>query len=135
MTMSTQTLRESARQLAAAVLVDSIQIMTVGDPVTVGFEVTRELTAVGDPIPGLVQGITLENAVESLTSTTFSVKVAQGTALSAGQAVKVISCVMEPDLVDKVVYIDKVSKNGLAMIRKAVGRDFEVVNSEGKGTL
>jgi hypothetical protein len=135
MTMSTQTLHESARQLAAAVLVDSIQIMNVGEPVTEGFVVTRELTPVGDPIAGLVQSTTLENAIESRTSSVYSVKVPRGTALVAGQAIKVVSSAMEPDLVDKVLLLDKISMNGLAMIRKGVASEFEVVNQEGKEGL
>ena len=135
MTMSTQTLAESARQLATAVLIDSIQIMDVGDPVTVGFEVVRELTPVGEPVAGLVQTSTLANAVESRVDSVYSVKVARGTALSAGQAIQVVRCIMEPDLVGKTLLLDKVSKNGLAMIRKAVASDFEQVNQEGKDGL
>lgn len=135
MTMSTQTLDESARQLAAAVLVDSIQIMTVGDAVTVGIHVTRNLVALGAPVMGLVQTSVLLNAAESMTEATYSVKVPRGTALASGQAVKVLTCRQEPELVGKVLLIDKVSKNGLAMIRKAIASDFEVVNQEGKGGL
>jgi len=135
MAMSTQTLAEAARQLSAAVLVDTLQILAVGDPVTVGFTVTRELTPVGQPIAGLVQTTTLANAVESRTDSAYSVKVPQGTALSAGQAVRVVSCVAEPALVGKELLIDKVSMNGLAMIRKAVATDFAMVNQEGKGGL
>jgi len=132
MVMSTQTLAESARQLSAAVLIDTIQIYDVGDPVTVGFEVTRALTIVGQPLAGLVQETTLENAVESRTTSTYSVKVSQGTSISAGQVVEVVSSIMEPSLVGKRLLLDKVSQNGLAMIRKAVASEFEVVNQEGK---
>lgn len=126
---------EAARQLTAAVLIDSLQILNVGNPVTVGFEVTRQLTEVGTPIRGLVQTTTLANAVESRVDSTYSVKVPQGTEISAGQAVRVVDCIMEPDLVGKVLLLDKVSKNGMAMIRKAVASDFEVVNQEGKEGL
>lgn len=135
MTMSTQTLDEAGRQVAAAVLLDMVQIHDVGNPVTVGIHVTRELTPVGKPIPGLVQTTGLENAVESRTSSVYSIKVARGTDLKAGQAVKVLFCRAEPDLAHKVLLVDKVSKNGLAMIRKAVASDFEVVNQEGKAGL
>jgi hypothetical protein len=133
--MSTQTLTESARQLALAVLKDTVQIMDVGQPVTVGINVTRELTPVGDPVAGLVQTTVLDNAVESLVDSVYSVKVAGGTNIKAGQAVKVISCLMEPSLVGKVLLLDKVSQNGLAMIRKAVATEFKPVNQEGKGGL
>jgi hypothetical protein len=129
--MSTQTLREAAR-LLGTVLIDEIQIYNVGDPVTVGFEVTRPLTAVGDPVAGLVQGTTLENAVESQTSTIWSVKVHRDTPLVAGQAVRVITCEAEPGLVGKTLLLDKVSLQGAAMIRKGVASDVVVVNQEGK---
>lgn len=135
MTMSTPILDEGARLLALATLVDTIQICTVGPPVTVGFEVTRALTPVGEPIAGLVQTITLENAIESKTEQTFSVKVARGTAFNAGSAIQVVTCVAEPELVGKVLLIDKVSLSGLSMIRKAVATDFETVNQEGKGDI
>lgn len=132
MTMSTQTLASAAQTLTAAVLRDTVQLLNVGQPVTAGVNVTRSLTNAGQPIPGLVQSVTLENAVESLVGGTYSIKVARGTALVAGQAVRVVTCVAEPSLVGKVLLVDKISKNGLAMIRKAVARDFDVVNQEGK---
>lgn len=135
MSMSIQTLTESAKQLASAVLLDSIQIFTVGQPVTTGFTVTRALTPVGLPVAGLVQHVTLENAVESRTTTTYSVKVSLQTSLVAGQAIKVISCLADPSLVGKTLLLDKVSQNGLAMIRKAVASDFSTVNQEGKGGI
>lgn len=131
MVTSTPILDEAARRLSG-VLIDEVQLYDVGDPVTVGIHVTRELTPVGDPIPGLVQTTTLENAIESRTESTYSVKVARGTALQAGQAVKVTRCVQEPDLVGKTLLLDKVSQNGAALIRKAVAQDFENVNQEGK---
>ena len=131
MVMSTPILDEAAHHLSG-VLVDLIQLYDVGEPVTVGIHVTRALTPVGDPIPGLVQTTTLENAVESRTESTYSVKVARGTAIAAGQAIKVTRCVQEPDLVGKTLLLDKVSQNGAALIRKAVAQDFENVNQEGK---
>lgn len=135
MVMSTRTLDESARALEKAVFLDSVQIMNVADPVTVGTAVTRALTPVGEPVPGLVQTTTLANAIESQTTNTYSVKVPTRTGLKAGQAVKVLSCLMEPDLVGKVLLLDKVSQNGLAMLRKGVASDVDVVNQEGKEAL
>lgn len=135
MTMSTQTLTESARLMGLAVLLDSIQIYNVGEPVTTGYEVTRALESAGDPIPGLVQTTTLQNAVESTTETTYSVKVIGGTVIRAGQAVKVVACLMEPDLVGKTLLLDKVSQNGAAVIRKCVASDFEKINQQGKEDL
>jgi len=135
MTMSTPTLREAARVLAEATLRDTVQIYTVGAPVTVGFEVQRPLTAIGEPVASLVQSTTLLNAVESQTQTTFSVKVHAGTPLSPGQVVRVVACELEPELVGKVLLLDKISLNGAAMIRKAVASDFEAVNQEGKVTI
>ena len=116
-------------------MLDSVQIMDVGDPVTVGFEVTRSLTPVGEPVPGLVQTTTLQNAAESLTVAVYSVKVPLATQISEGQAVTVVSCLMEPDLVGKVLYLDKVTQNGAAMLRKATATDFSIVDQQGKGDL
>lgn len=132
--MSTQTLAEGAR-LLATVLIDSVQIYDVGEQQTVGFNVVRPLTPVGDPVAGLVQATTLQNAIESRTETLWSVKVALATPMDTGQAVKVLSCVQQPDLVGKVLLLDKVSQNGAAMIRKGVAATAEVVNQEGKEAL
>lgn len=130
--MSTQTLADASRLLASSVLTDTVQISNVGEPVTVGFSVVRPLVPAGEPVPALVQTTTLANAVESRVESLYSVKVAQGTALAAGQAVTVVTCTQEPSLVGKTLLLDKVSQNGLAMIRKAVATDFNVVNQEGK---
>ena len=136
MTMSTQTLAEGAR-LLAGVLIDSIQIYDVGEPVTPpgGFTVIRPLTPVGDPVAGLVQGTTLQNAIESKTETVWSVKVALATPMHTGQAIRVLSCAQQPDLVGKTLLLDKVSQNGAAMIRKGVASTVEVVNQQGKEGL
>lgn len=135
MVMSTQTSREAARQLELAILLDRVQLLNVGPPVTVGTQVTRSLTPVGAPIAGLVQSTTLANAVESMTTNIYSVKVPQGTVWAAGQAVRVEACLMEPDLVGKVLLLDKVSQNGAALIRKGVASETSVVNQEGKEVL
>lgn len=136
MTMSTQTLAEGAR-LLAGVLIDSIQIYNVGEPTTPpgGFTVVRPLTAVGDPVAGLVQGTTLNNAIESKTETVWSVKVALATPLSSGQAIKVLSCQQDPTLVGRTLLLDKVSQQGAAMIRKGVASTVEVINQQGKEGL
>jgi hypothetical protein len=150
MTISTQTLTEAGR-LLSTVLVDSIEILDVGNPVTVGINVERSLTAVsgtvvGSPLPGLlgntpgavkglVQTTALANAVESRSDSVYSIKVDHSTSLKRGQAVRVLSCAREPELVGKVLLVDKVGLNGLSMIRKAVASDFDVVNQEGKAGL
>lgn len=133
--ISTQILTEAARLMKNTILTDSVQIYNVGQPVTSGTKVTRALTAVGDPIPGLVQTTVLAGAVESQVDSTYSVKVAAGSSLAAGQVVKVVSCAAEPALVGKQLLIDKVSENGAAMLRKGVASDFAVVNQEGKNGL
>lgn len=132
MTMSTPILRSAARLLEKNLFVDLLQVLDVGAPETVGILVIRSTTPVGMPIPGLVQTTTLANAVESRTDSVYSIKVPQGTDLSAGQAVRVVRCLAEPDLEGKALLVDKISKNGLAMLRKGVASDFEVVNQEGK---
>lgn len=134
MAISTQILNRAAAALAT-VLQDSIQLYSVGEPVTVGFEVTRELTPVGTPVAGLVQTTTLANATESAVSNVYSIKVAAGTALEAGMAIKALTCVREPSLVGKTLLIDKISQNGLALIRKAVASDFHLVNQQGKENM
>lgn len=134
MAMSTQILVESSR-LLQLLLTDTIQIYNAADPRTEGFMVYKDLVPVGDPIPSLVQHTTLENAVESLTSTAYAIKVSQGQPLEAGQVVEVITCQQEPDLVGKKLLLDKVSLNGHSVIRKAVASDWEVVNQEGKEAL
>ena len=62
-------------------------------------------------------------------------KVDVGTTLEAGQAVQVVSCQQEPDLVGKTLLIDKVSENGLALLRKAVASDFYRVDQQGKEAI
>ncbi len=135
MVMSTQTLGEAARLLEQSVLIDSVQLLLVGDPVTVGYHVTRETVPVGDPVPALVQTTVLANAVESQVSNVYSVKVPQGTVVDPGMAVEVLTGQHEPSLVGKKLLLDKVSQNGLAMIRKAVASDFHQVDQQGTENL
>ncbi|WNM67983.1 hypothetical protein SEA_SIRVICTOR_10 [Microbacterium phage SirVictor] len=132
--MSTQTLAEAAKLLTTP-FVDSVQLLLVGEPVTVGFEVVRETVPVGDPVAALVQTTTLANAVESQVVNVYSVKVPQGTVIDAGMAVEVLTCQQEPSLVGKKLLLDKVSQNGLALIRKAVASDFHNVDQQGKENL
>lgn len=135
MTMSIPILAEGARLMAAAVLLDTVQIYDVGEPVTTGIHVERQLTPVGQPVAGLVQATTLQGAVESRTINTYSVKVALSTPLKPGQAVKLLNTRTDFDLVGKIVYIDKVSENGAAMIRKGIGSDWTQVQQQGKGAM
>ncbi|AZV01717.1 hypothetical protein HOV00_gp10 [Microbacterium phage Schubert] len=134
MAMSTLTLAEASRLLEEP-LIDSVQLLLVGDPVTVGFGVIRQTVPVGDPVPALVQTTTLANAAESRTDNVYSIKVPHETVIDAGMAVEVLTCHREPSLVGKKLLLDKVSQNGLALIRKAVASDFTVVNQEGKEYL
>jgi hypothetical protein len=134
MTMSTQTLAESSR-LLELLFMDELQIMTVGAPVTEGINVTRSLTPLGAPVAGLVQTSGLANAVESQTQNVYSVKVPRTAPLAEGLAVKVLRCVGQPSLVGRVLLIDKITENSLAMLIKGTASDFSVVNQEGKGVL
>lgn len=135
MVMSTQTLDQASQLLQSAVLIDRLQVLDVGQPVTVEFEVTRSLTAVGEPVAGLVQSVTLENAVEGRVSQTYSLKVPQGTVLREGRALKVLQCRQEPDLVGMVLLVDTISRNGLAMIRKGTASIARVVDQQGKEAI
>lgn len=136
MAMSTQIWDNGSALMAQNLLVDQVQVFDVGPPVTVGFEVTRSVTPVSeDPIPGLVQSVTLESAVDGRVTQSYSIKVARSVELEPGQAVTVFSCHAQPDLVGKTLLVDEVSRNGLALIRKATASEFITVNQEGKEGL
>lgn len=135
MAMSTQILTEASKLLSHNVLNDNIGIYTAGDPVTTGIYVSKSLTEVDTNVAALVQTITLENAVESRTANTYSIKVAQGVELVAGMVIEVEACHQDSSLVGKKLIIDKVTQNGLAMIHKAVASDWSIVNQEGKEDL
>lgn len=134
MVMSTPTLDEASRLLALN-FIDQLQILNVGQPVTTGAQVTRSLTPAGDPVAGVVQSVTLENAVEGRVGQTYAIKVSRATPLVIGQAVKVLVCRQEPDLVGQVLLVDIMSRNSLALIRKGYGSITKVVNQEGKEAL
>lgn len=135
MTMSTQTLREAARLMDANVLLDQIQIMDVGEAVTVGHNVTRELTPVGQPVNGLVQSISLEVPTEGRITQAFSIKVSVGTPLEIGQAVRLLNSRTEPALVGKTFLVDTVSLNGAATLRKATSTKVAALDSQGKSVI
>lgn len=135
MVMSTQTLASAAALLETAVLVDTLDLYDVGEQQTVGIEVTRPLTLVKADVQSLVQETALANAIESATDSVYSVKVARTQALSAGQAVIVKTCQADPSLVGVTLYLDKVTSNGLAMIRKAIASKTFNVDQQGKEAL
>ena len=124
-----------AGKLLSLVLVDKVQLCTVGPPVTVGIQVTRQLTALGEPVNGLVQTTLLSNAVESLTETTWSVKVAAEVPLRGGMAVQVLMCQQDPSLVGEYLLIDRVSQSGMNLIRKGVSGSFMTVDQQGKAVM
>lgn len=135
MVMSTQTLASASALLEQAVLIDTLDLYSVGDLVTVGTETQRELTLIKADVTSLVQATNLANAVESATDTTYSVKVPRSQPVQAGQAVIVKTCQADPSLVGTTLYLDKVSTNGLAMITKAVASTTYNVDQQGKGGL
>ena len=124
-----------AGKLLSLVLVDKVQIYTVGPPVTTGIQVTRQLTALGEPVNGLVQTTILANAVDSLTETTWSVKVAAEVPLQGGMAVQVLVCQQDPSLVGKYLLIDRVNQSGMNLIRKGVSGSFMTVDQQGKAVM
>ena len=124
-----------AGKLLSLVLVDKVQLYTVGPPVTTGIQVTRQLTAIGEPVNGLVQTTLLANAVESLTETTWSVKVAAEVPLQGGMAVQVLMCQQDPSLVGEVLLIDRVNQSGMNLIRKGVSGCFMAVDQQGKAVM
>lgn len=133
--MSTPILGDASSLLNVALLIDTLDIYDVGEPVTDGIEVSRAMTLVQSDVRSLVQTTTLQNAAESSTDNTYSVKVPLGTSIKAGQAIKVKTCTQEPELVGKTLYLDKVSQNGLALLRKAVASDTYNVDQQGKEGL
>lgn len=135
MVMSTPTLASAASLLDVAVLIDTLDLYDVGDQVTTGINVSRELTLVQQDIRSLVQETTLANAVESATDSVYSVKVPRGTDIKAGQAIKVKTCTNDPSLIGKTLYLDKVSQNGAALIRKAVASSTYNVDRQGTEVL
>ena len=124
-----------AGKLLSLVLVDKVQIYTVGPPVTTGIQVTRQLVPLGEPVNGLVQTTLLANAVESLTETTWSVKVAAEVPLQGGMAVQVLMCQQDPSLVGEVLLIDRVNQSGMNIIRKGVSGSFMTVDQQGKAVM
>ena len=126
-----------AGKLLSLVLVDKVQLYTVGPPVTTGIQVTRQLTALGEPVNGLVQTTTslLANAVESLTETTWSVKVAAEVPLQGGMAVQVLVCQQDPSLVGEYLLIDRVNQSGMNLIRKGISASFMTVDQQGKAVM
>ena len=124
-----------AGKLLSLVLVDKVQLYTVGPPVTTGIQVTRQLTPLGEPVNGLVQTTLLANAVESLTETTWSVKVAAEVPLQGGMAVQVLMCQQDPSLVGEVLLIDRVNQSGMNLIRKGVSASFMAVDQQGKAVM
>ena len=124
-----------AGKLLSLVLVDKVQLYTVGPPVTTGIQVTRQLAPIGEPVNGLVQTTLLANAVESLTETTWSVKVAAEVPLQGGMAVQVLVCQQDPSLVGEVLLIDRVNQSGMNLIRKGISASFMTVDQQGKAVM
>lgn len=124
-----------AGKLLSIVLVDKVQIYTVGPPVTTGIQVTRQLAPLGEPVNGLVQTTLLANAVESLTETTWSVKVAAEVPLQGGMAVQVLRCQQDTSLVGEYLLIDRVSQSGMNLIRKGVSGSSMAVDQQGKAVM
>ena len=124
-----------AGKLLSLVLVDKVQLYTVGPPVTTGIQVTRQLAPLGEPVNGLVQTTILATAVESLTETTWSVKVAAEVPLRGGMAVQVLMCQQDPSLVGEVLLIDRVNQSGMNIIRKGVSGSFMAVDQQGKAVM
>lgn len=124
-----------AGKLLSLVLVDKVQLYTVGPPVTTGIQVTSQLAPLGEPVNGLVQTTLLANAVESLTETTWSVKVAAEVPLQGGMAVQVLMCQQDPSLVGEYLLIDRVNQSGMNLIRKGVSGSFMAVDQQGKAVM
>jgi hypothetical protein len=135
MAMSTQTLDQAARLMEKELLLDMVQVYSVSEPATIGTKVFRRLTAVGKPVPGLVQSVSLESPVDGRISQSWVVKVGRRTPLAEGMAVKLMNSRTDPDLVGKAFLVDSVSSSSLAMIRKGTATVNTIVNQQGKEVI
>lgn len=122
---------KAAAIINRVLLVDKVDVYTLGEVETTGFTTKRSKKKHLSDVAALVQTTTLQNAVESITANTYSVKVPAGTDLQAGMLVVVTNCYNEPDLVGKPLLVDKVSENGIAMLRKGVAQDYHIVDHQG----
>ena len=133
--ISTRILDDASSMLATTVLVDKIDVYTRGELITVGYDTERRLDPFAIGYPALVQSTVLANAVESTVDHVYSIKVAQATPLEAGMVVEVKECTQEPDLVGVRLLVDKMSSNGLAIIRKGVASYYSQVDPQGKDEM
>lgn len=124
-----------AAKLIDEILTDFIDVYDVGPPDLHEYRTVKTLIPVDSKVLALVQTTTLANASESKVESIYSIKVSRQYSLKAGQVICVRHCFLEPALVNKTLLIDKVSLNGLALLRKAVASDFASVNQEGKDFL
>lgn len=135
MTITTQTLTDASSLIKQTLLVDTVDLYTLGETQTEGYRAYRKATLVEPDVAALVQTTVLANAAESQVDNVYSVKVPLSTEVAAGMVARVTSCQQEPSLVGKHLMIDKVSQNGLAMLRKCVAADFHNVDQQGKGEV
>nr|DAK07725.1 MAG TPA: hypothetical protein [Caudoviricetes sp.] len=135
MTITTQTLTNASSLIKQTLLVDTVDLYTLGETQTEGYRAYRKATLVEPDVAALVQTTVLANAVESQVDNTYSVKVPLSTEVEPGMVARVIRCQREPSLVGKHLMVDKVSQNGLAMLRKCVATDFHQVDQQGKGEV
>ena len=133
--IETQILTSASKFMEDSLLFDLIDVYTVGEPVTQGYHTVRPATLHLTDVAALVQTTVLANAVESQVSSTYSIKVPHSVEIQAGMVVRVTRCQREPSLVSKHLLIDKVSQNGMALIRKAVAADFSTVDQQGKVSI
>lgn len=132
MAISTLTLTKAKQLMRSEFLIDKINVYHLGGVVTEGYHTFREATLHAAGVPALVQSVTLENAVESVTSTTYSIKVSTDTDLKAGDLIKVTHATNDHTLHGLELLVDKVNTNGLALLRKAVASNFATVDQQGK---
>ena len=81
-----------------------------------------------------MQATTLTNAEESLVSNVYSVKFPASTVVEPGMVAEVVAS-HDAALIGKRLLLDKVNRNGLTMIVKAVASDWDAVDQQGKGNL
>lgn len=111
------------------VFTQTLRLYHVGDIVTDGYGVSKQLIPVCDT-PGLVQTISLPTSDGALNQL-ISVKTPPTVALSPGMVVEILESSNDPDMVGHRITLDSVSASGVTLIRKATAHEWAQINPQG----
>lgn len=135
MAISTQTLANASSLMERELMRDRVRLYELGPERSVGYRVVRDRTLIQADLPALVQTTDVASDAESFVSTFFSIKLPQSTPVVTGHLVEVTQCEREPHLIGKTLLVERVSFNGLALLRKAIARGYTTLDSQGKGAV